>query len=88
MSTADNATTTNLNPGVGGDSMNESLITQADGQTQAKSPRVVLQLDDGTLVSMKGPLPVSLQSDDRQIFLDIRDSLRQLVALTGGIPNG
>src|SRR5262245_18635324 len=42
-------TTTVLNPGASGDVMNESLVTQSDGITQAKSPRVVLTSDsDGT----------------------------------------
>jgi len=43
-------TTTTLNPGSGGDTMDESLVTQADRVTQAKRPRVVLGDDDGDLL--------------------------------------
>lgn len=39
---ANNDTTTTLNPGSGGDTMDESLVTQSDGVTQAKRPRVVI----------------------------------------------
>ena len=35
-------TTTTLNLGAGGDVMDESLVTQGDGSTQAKRPRVEL----------------------------------------------
>ena len=44
-------TTTQLNPGSGGDLMDESLVTQADRVTQAKRPRVVQGFDDGTLAA-------------------------------------
>jgi hypothetical protein len=40
-------TTTTLNAGSGGDSMDESLATQSDGITTAKRPRVVLGGDTG-----------------------------------------
>lgn len=42
-------TTTTLNPGVGGDTMDESLVTQAGG-TSAKRPRVVVGNDLGQLI--------------------------------------
>lgn len=42
-------TTTTLNPGVGGDVMDESQATQASG-TVAKRPRVVIGNDVGQLV--------------------------------------
>lgn len=38
-------TTTTLNAGSGGDVMDESLVTQSDGATQAKRPRVVIAGD-------------------------------------------
>lgn len=44
-----NDTQTTLNPGTGGDVMDETLATRADG-TQAKRPRVVLGTDGGPLV--------------------------------------
>lgn len=44
-------TTTELNAGTGGDIMDESLVLQADGTTEAKRPRVVPGFDDGSLQS-------------------------------------
>lgn len=44
-----NDTTTTLNPGAAGDVMDESLVTQSNGTTTAKRPRVVPGGDDGTL---------------------------------------
>lgn len=49
MSATRNDTTTVLNPGAAGDAMDESLVTQSDGTTQAKRPRVVPGGDDGSL---------------------------------------
>lgn len=43
-------TTTTLNPGTGGDVMDESLVTQISGTQQAKRPRVVLGNDAGQIV--------------------------------------
>jgi hypothetical protein len=37
-----NDTTTTLNTGTGGDKMDESLVTQSDGVTQAKRTRIVI----------------------------------------------
>lgn len=42
--TDDNDTFTELNAGSGGDIMDESLVTQADGVQQAKQPRIELSL--------------------------------------------
>lgn len=54
-----NDTTTTLNPGVGGDVMDESLVTQeVDGLTAAKRPRVVLGGDGGELFGDENPMPV------------------------------
>lgn len=44
-----NDTTTTLNTGTGGDVMDESLVTQSDGVTEAKRPRVVPGGDDGSI---------------------------------------
>lgn len=55
---APNDTTTQLNTGSGGDLMDESLVTQADGVTAAKRPRVVLGDDNGELYGDENPLPV------------------------------
>jgi hypothetical protein len=46
-------TTTELNAGSGGDIMDESLVLQSDGTTEAKRPRVVPGFDDGSLQSYK-----------------------------------
>lgn len=56
-------TTTTLNPGSGGDAMDESLVTQSDGATLAKRPRVDVgyQSSDGKtgrLVDESRGLPV------------------------------
>lgn len=48
-------TTTQLNPGTGGDQMDESLVTQSDGVTQAKRPRVVPAHDDGRVANKYAP---------------------------------
>lgn len=57
-----NDTTTVLNPGVGGDAMDETSVIQDDGVTVAKRARVDVgfQTDDtpGQLVSKDSPLPV------------------------------
>lgn len=85
MAIGSNDTTTTLYPGVGGDTMAESLLTLADGSTQAKAPRVVLASDDGSLVGKLSPLAVSLCQDDRVLLETIRDLLSQLVSLQGGL---
>lgn len=58
MSTANKDTTTVLNPGVGGDSLDESLVTQSDGITAAKRQRVVVGDDAGNLFDAQRPMPV------------------------------
>lgn len=55
-------TTTTLNPGAGGDVMDESLVKQSDGSTQAKRPRVVAGDDDGNLFGARNPMPVTDRS--------------------------
>lgn len=65
-------TTTVLNPGVGGDSMDESLVTQSDGTTQVKRPRVVPGDDEGNLFGKKNPMPVQ---DTSQRLAYERDQL-------------
>lgn len=59
-------TTTALNPAAGGDEMDESLATQADGETVGKRPRVQVgfEADDPRqrLVSADHPLPVESRS--------------------------
>lgn len=52
-------TTTQINVGVGGDKMDESLVTQSDGVTNAKRPRVVLGDDKGQLFGVDNPTPVT-----------------------------
>jgi len=59
-------TVTVLNPGVAGDSMDESLVTQSDGVTQAKRPRVVPGGDDGKLQSF--------ETDGARVRGNVRDS--------------
>src|SRR5438132_244049 len=51
-----NDTITVLNPGAGGDPMDESLVTQSDGATQGKRPRVEL----AEIVRMGGSWQVQL----------------------------
>lgn len=59
-------TTTTLNPGSGGTVMDESLVTQSDGSTQAHRTRVVIGADDdgealvNPLAEDPGASPVSL----------------------------
>ena len=69
-------TTTTLNPGTGGDVMDESLVLQADGTTEAKRPRVVVGFDDGTLATNKrrGTVVESLVADE-----ELRHLLRLLL---------
>jgi hypothetical protein len=51
-------TTTQLSQGVGGDFMDESLVTQPDGATQAKRPNVVVGDENGNLYGAASPMPV------------------------------
>jgi hypothetical protein len=74
-------TTTVLNPGSGGDSMDESSVVQADGSTTAKQPRVHVAFgaDDvrSRLVSNSSPLPVA---DERALALlqQMADDVREM----------
>lgn len=60
--TANRDTTTVLNSGSGGDSLDESALVQADGSTEVKRARVDIGFGDGTprgqLVDGDTPLPV------------------------------
>jgi hypothetical protein len=89
-------TTTTLNPGSGGDVMDESLVTQSDGSTQAKRPRVVIGGDasGSALVDPvnadPGPSPysiptllIALVNDTPNVGL-ISDQLRPLSLTTDG----
>lgn len=80
-----NDTTTVLNPGTGGDSMDESSVPQDDATTIAKRPRVVLGRDDGKLLDAITPLTVQLCAQDRALLRDIRDYLERLVRQGGGL---
>lgn len=80
-------TVTNLNPGAGGDPMDESLATQSDGSTQGKRPRVELALGGGgPLVRVGYPLPVGLCDEDRARLDRIAELLEKLVTRAGGVP--
>jgi hypothetical protein len=57
-------TTTTLNPGSGGDVMDETLVTQSDGVTSAKRPRVVTGGDNGELQTYKTGSGVSRVAAD------------------------
>lgn len=76
-------TVTTLNPGAAGDSMDETLATQADGITAAKRPRVQVGVETDpmvpalSLISAKHPLPVETPEEIR-LLRDIRDALVDL----------
>lgn len=71
-------TVTELNPGSGGDKMDEESAVQADSETIAKRPRVQLGYTDGDerqrLVSPEFPLPTT----DRKVI----ELLTELLAET------
>lgn len=82
-----NDTTTQLTTGVGGDLMDETNATQADGQTRAKRPRVEMAIGgDGPLVTSGVPMPVELCENDRARFDRMIELLEKLVATSGGLP--
>lgn len=54
--------TTTLNPGTGGDSMDESLVTQPSGPS-AKRPRVVIGGDSGTSTNQTNDLVQPVSAD-------------------------
>lgn len=74
---------TTLNPGVGGDVLDESSVVQSDGSTVAKRPRVDIgfQSDDpeGRLVAKGTPLPVDNPQLDR--IANTLDEIRDLLTL-------
>lgn len=74
-----NDTTTSLNAGVGGDVMDESLVTQFDGTTQAKRPRVVPGGDDGSLQAFDHDgLQNRAAVVDRQAVILLREILLEM----------
>jgi hypothetical protein len=79
-------TKTTLNPGTGGDDMDESLVIQSDGVTAAKRPRVVMGLDDGRLIHLGNALPVT-DPDVVGVLKEIRDDMRVIRLLLEGITN-
>lgn len=76
-------TTTVLNPGVGGDSMDEALVTQADGATTGKRPRVDVGFQtDGEdqrhrVVSRMSPLPIE-DGDSHEFLRQMAEDMRAL----------
>lgn len=57
-----NDTHTILNPGTGGDAMDETSVTYGSAPTTRKRPRVVVGLDDGSLISDANPFAVNVQN--------------------------
>jgi len=83
-----NDATTILNPGVGGDTMDESSVTQnnTDGSTTtAKRARVVMGFDDGTLLGHQGDngLGVPAQTWDEDANNKLDDILLHMKVQTG-----
>lgn len=84
MSANQNDTTTALNPGAGGDSMDESLVVQSDGATLAKRPRVVMGFDDGRLIddghegNVVIAMPVALAPELHDQVNEMIDLLRDI----------
>ena len=78
-----NDTSTTLNPGSGGDTMDESLVTQVGG-TVAKRPRVVIGGDDGSIQNFRelASGTSALVSDLETIRL-LGSILLQLQVMTG-----
>ena len=76
-------TTTTLNPGTGGDAMDETLALQGDGSTTGKRPRVEIALaeDPGSsgtpkLVNKTNPLPVTVDAEILECLTEILTELR------------
>lgn len=73
-------TTTVLNPGVGGDILDESSVVQTDGVTVAKRPRVEVALaGDGTprLVGSDFQLP----THDERVLVVLSSILEEMRAI-------
>lgn len=83
MATPNDAITV-LNPGAGGDSMNDTISTQSDGVTRVKSERIVQIDDNGAFIARGNPLDTT-DVQALEVLEDIRDLLRQLVRLNGGL---
>jgi len=74
-----NDTSTVLNPGVGGDTMDESSVTQVTTGTAAKRPRVVPGGDDGTLQTFSvKPDRVVAEVSDGDIVTELRNMLVEM----------
>lgn len=79
-----NDTTTELNPGSGGDTMDETSVVQSDGETSAKRPRVDVGFagddEQGRLVAKGNPLPVS-NEEVREVLQGIAKDLSELKSI-------
>lgn len=73
-------TTTTLNQGVGGDSMDERLVTQEDNTTSAKRPVVALGHKDSRLVGDAQPLPVE-EASEKELLGMLLEEARAIRAL-------
>ena len=80
-----NDTTTTLSPAAapGGDVMDETLVTQSDGHTEAKRERVVPTFDDGTIMGAGQPgnaIPVYMRNSNQLLacLVEIRDLLSDI----------
>ena len=72
--------TTVLNPGLGGDTIDDTLVVQSDGTTQAKRSRVEIGVTEDaipTLVGDQNPFPVEM-NQEAILLQEIRDELREL----------
>lgn len=77
-----NDTTTTLNPGVGGDVMDESSVVQADGSTTVKRTRVDVGFSgpnesQASIVGKDSPLP-SHDEAVLKVLTDISNSLNDI----------
>lgn len=80
----DNDASTSLNPGVGGDTMNETGVTTSSG-TFVKSPRVVPMGDDGQIYGHYdgggiNPMPTADQQQRRSAEFQVLYSAARLDA--------
>lgn len=72
-------TTTTLNPGAGGDALDERTVTQADGSTQAKRAVVAIAGHNGSdnvqpVASDPGESPMSLPTIGTALVSDLAES--------------
>lgn len=82
--TTNNDDPTTLNPGQGGDSMDQTGVRQPDGAANRKRPRIVPAHDSGELHGPEFP-GWSTDEHTHQLLTEIRDLLVQLVRLNGGV---